>query len=61
VGEYLYPKTFTPRRVSAALTHLTSSPEVAQACRAYRSRMENQMPAEAVFRLLVEAHRSACG
>lgn len=61
VGAYLYPKMFTPHRVTAALAHLTSSPEVARACREYRSRMENQMPAEAVFRLLDEAHRVACG
>jgi UDP:flavonoid glycosyltransferase YjiC (YdhE family) len=59
VGAYLYPRGFTPRRVATMLAHLTSLPEVASACREYRSRMERQMPAEAVFRLLEEAHREA--
>jgi rhamnosyltransferase subunit B len=61
VGAYLYPKTFTPQRVTNTLAQLTSSPGVASACREYRSRVERQMPAEAVFRLLEEAHRTACG
>jgi rhamnosyltransferase subunit B len=61
VGAYLYPKAFTPRRVTTMLAHLTSSPDVANACRKYRTQIENQMPAEAVFRLLEDAHREACG
>jgi rhamnosyltransferase subunit B len=61
VGAYLYPKTFTPQRVTAVLAQLTSSPDVAAACRGYRTQIEHQMPAEAVFRLLEEAHRTACG
>jgi UDP:flavonoid glycosyltransferase YjiC (YdhE family) len=60
VGAYLYPKTFTPERVAAALARLASSPDVANACRRCRSQIENQMPAEAAFRLLEEAHREAC-
>jgi UDP:flavonoid glycosyltransferase YjiC (YdhE family) len=61
VGDYLYPKSFTTRRVADALAHLTSSSEVAQACGTYRDRMRRQMPADAVFRFLEEAHRTACG
>jgi UDP:flavonoid glycosyltransferase YjiC (YdhE family) len=60
-GAYLYPKAFSPDRVAAALARLTRSPEVAQACRACRARVEGQMPAEAVFRILEETHRYACG
>jgi len=61
VGDYLYPKAFTPGRLAEALARLTSSPEMAQACGEYRDRMCQQMPADAVFRLLEEAHRTACG
>lgn len=61
VGAYLYPKTFTPERVADALQRLTSSPEVARACGACRELMRRQMPAEAVFGFLEEAHRAACG
>jgi rhamnosyltransferase subunit B len=61
VGAYLYPKTFTPERVADALQRLTSSPEVARACGACRELMRRQMPAEAVFGFLEEAHRTACG
>ena len=61
VGVYVYPKAFTPGRVADALARLTSSPEVGTACRACRARIAEQMPAEAVFRLLEEAHRTACG
>ncbi len=61
VGAYLYPKAFSTRRVTATLARLTSSPQVAGACLARRDRMEDQMPAESVFRLLDEAHRMACG
>ena len=61
VGAYVYPKAFTPGRVADALARLTSSPEVGAACRACRARIAEQMPAEAVFRLLEEAHRTACG
>ena len=61
VGAYVYPKAFTPDRVADALARLTSSPEVARACRACRARIEEQMPAEAVFRLLEEAHRTPAG
>ena len=60
VGAYLYPKAFTSERVAAELARLTESPEVARACLACRSRVEGQMPAEAVFRLLEETHRRAC-
>ena len=60
VGAYLYPKVFTPDRVAAALARLTRSPEVARACRVCRARVEGQMPAEAVFRILEETHRHAC-
>jgi rhamnosyltransferase subunit B len=60
VGAYLYPRGFTPRRVATMLAHLTSSPDVEDACRRYRTQIENQMSAEAVFRLLEEAHREAC-
>ena len=61
VGAYVYPKAFTPGRVADVLARLTSSPEVGAACRACRARIAEQMPAEAVFRLLEEAHRTACG
>jgi rhamnosyltransferase subunit B len=61
VGAYLYPKAFTPDRVAASLARLTRSPEVTRACRAYRARVEGQMPAEAVFRILEETHRQTCG
>jgi UDP:flavonoid glycosyltransferase YjiC (YdhE family) len=61
VGDYLYPKAFTPGRVADALARLTSSPKVAQACGGYRDRMRQQMPADAVARFLEEAHRTACG
>jgi rhamnosyltransferase subunit B len=61
VGAYVYPKAFTPGRVADRLAHLTTSAGVARACGACRARIEDQMPAEAVFRLLEEAHRTACG
>jgi rhamnosyltransferase subunit B len=61
VGAYLYPKAFTPERVAAALARLTQSPEVACACRTCRARVKEQMPAEAVFRMLEETHRRVCG
>ena len=61
VGTYLYPRAFTGKRVSAALARLANSRGVAEACRRCRARVEEQMPAEAVFHLLEEAHRSACG
>jgi rhamnosyltransferase subunit B len=60
VGASLYPKAFTPDRVAAALAQLIRSPEVARACRACRTRVEGQMPAEAVFRILEETHRHVC-
>jgi rhamnosyltransferase subunit B len=61
VGAYLYPKAFTPERVAAALTRLTRSSEVAQACSACRARVEAQMSPETVFHILEETHRRACG
>jgi rhamnosyltransferase subunit B len=61
VGAYVYPKAFTPGRVADRLAHLTTSGGVARACGACRARIEDQMPAEAVFRLLEEAHCTACG
>ncbi len=61
VGAYLYPRAFTGERVAAALARLTASSDVAQACRACRALADGQMPGEAVFRLLEDAHRSACG
>lgn len=61
VGDYLYPRVFTPDRVADVLARLMSSPDVASACHACRVRVAEQMPAEAVFRLLEEAHRTACG
>jgi rhamnosyltransferase subunit B len=61
VGAYLYPNVFTPGRVADLLARLTSSPDVAQACGVCRARIADQMPAEAVFRLLEEAHRAGCG
>jgi rhamnosyltransferase subunit B len=61
VGDYLYPWAFTPGRVVELLARLTSSAEVARACGMCRARIEGQMSAEAVFRLLEEAHRTACG
>jgi rhamnosyltransferase subunit B len=61
VGAYLYPKAFTPDQVADALARLTSSPDVTRACRAYHDRMHRQMPAETVFHMLEEAHRTACG
>ena len=61
VGAYLYPRAFTGKRVSATLARLITSRDVAEACRTCRARVDEQMPAEAVFRLLEEAHRSACG
>jgi UDP:flavonoid glycosyltransferase YjiC (YdhE family) len=61
VGTYLYPKAFTPVRVAAALTRLTRSSEVAQACSACRARVKAQMSPEAVFHILEETHRRACG
>jgi rhamnosyltransferase subunit B len=61
VGAYLYPKAFTPARVADTLARLTSSPGVARACGEYRDQMHRQMPAETVFHMLEEAHRTVCG
>jgi UDP:flavonoid glycosyltransferase YjiC (YdhE family) len=58
VGRYLYSRQFTPDRVAQALRDLTTSPDVARACRDCRDRMQGQMPAETVFRLLEEFHRA---
>lgn len=57
VGQCLYPERFTPERVADALERLTVASAVRQACRECRARMQQQMPAEAVFHLLEEWHQ----
>jgi UDP:flavonoid glycosyltransferase YjiC (YdhE family) len=56
VGEYLYPRAFTPDRVEAALQGLLASASVGEACRECRERIRSQMSAEEVVGLLEEVH-----
>jgi rhamnosyltransferase subunit B len=48
VGDYLYPKSFTPPRIANKLRHLLDSPEVSNACKNVQNLMRVQMPAESV-------------
>ena len=61
VGAYLYPRTFRPKRVAAELSRLMGSAQVREACRMYRHRIEGQMPAREVVRLLEEVHPAVGG
>ncbi len=56
VGDYLYPRAFRPSVVTEKLRRLITSPAVRRACQEYRLRMEKQMPAEDVFRLVDETY-----
>ncbi|HXZ44225.1 MAG TPA: nucleotide disphospho-sugar-binding domain-containing protein [archaeon] len=56
VGDYLYPGAFRPSVVAEKIQRLITSPAVRTACQEYRLRMEKQMPAEDVFRLVDETY-----
>jgi UDP:flavonoid glycosyltransferase YjiC (YdhE family) len=52
VGDYLYPRQFTPARVAQALRRSLASPDVQRACAVYRQKTRDQITPEEMAELV---------
>jgi len=52
VGDYLYPRAFTAKRIAEKLERLTTAPEVKAACTKYRQKMAEQMSPDEMGELI---------
>jgi UDP:flavonoid glycosyltransferase YjiC (YdhE family) len=60
VGDYLYPRKFTANLVSDKLKHLTTSKQVASACKTVQERMQLQMSPQSLVDILEQFAGRMC-